>query len=268
MANRTAIADTVRSRWLPKMQVFMENDQGRDFVAGDLHGQYSLLMQELEEIGFDASVDRLFLLGDLIDRGPESMECLTLPYQPWCFSIAGNHEQMMLDALLTKDGDEAAFINWIRNGGGWALEYDLEELRMVAQDLVAKMPLAIELLVDDRRLGLVHAGVSSGIWGQFDRQRDMWTRDLMRPTEDRFVPDSPIIQGIDGVAVGHCIREGVTVRGNVVGMDLGAARGHIPAVWAANELLDAVDAHLRSGKVTTEYKPVATFQNSESLSFG
>lgn len=266
MTYTAADADTVRSRWLPKMQVFMENEHGRDFVAGDLHGQYTLLMQVLDEIGFDSSVDRLFLLGDLIDRGPESMQCLTLPYQPWCFSVAGNHEQMMLDAISGDSGE--ALRHWVSNGGGWMLQEEPGELRMLAEDLVAQLPLAIELQSGDRRLGMIHAGVTSGVWGKFDRMRDMWTRDLMRPTEDRFVPDSPIVEGIDAVAVGHCIREGVTVRGNVIGMDVGAARGYAPAVWAVDELLEAVDAHLRTGKVTTEYKPVDSLLSTPSLSFG
>jgi len=52
---------------------FACNAVGRDFAVGDIHGCFSHLRRSLEAIGFDASVDRLFSVGDLIDRGPESI---------------------------------------------------------------------------------------------------------------------------------------------------------------------------------------------------
>ena len=50
---------------------FEENATGRDFVVGDLHGMFSHLEALLNEVAFDESADRLFSVGDLIDRGPE-----------------------------------------------------------------------------------------------------------------------------------------------------------------------------------------------------
>lgn len=246
-----------------RLMAFPENTTGRDFVAGDLHGQYRLLMAELDELGFDGSKDRLFLLGDLIDRGPESYDCLHLPYQPWCFSVLGNHEEMMLRTLVDEEPGMAT--HWFRNGGKWILDEDLDDLAVVARGLVANLPLAIEVPFQGRALGLIHAGVTSGVWGRFNPQRDVWTRDLMEPNHDWDVPDNPFIKGIDVVAVGHTIREGVTVRGNVVGMDLGAARGNVPAVWEVPQLFEALDAHLRSGKVTTEYKPLRSEQEPSAF---
>jgi hypothetical protein len=48
------------------------NQVGRDFVVGDIHGCFSKLSAELERLRFDRDVDRLFSVGDLVDRGPES----------------------------------------------------------------------------------------------------------------------------------------------------------------------------------------------------
>lgn len=231
-----------------------ENTKGRDFVAGDLHGQYTLLMNQLDDVDFDEAVDRLLLVGDLIDRGPESFDCLHLPYRPWCFSVLGNHELMMLQAMIGQESE--AVIGWFQNGGQWVLNEDWDDLLCVAKDLVANLPLALEVPCQERRLGLIHAGVTSGVWGEFDALRDVWTRDLMKPTHDWYVPDDPVVEGIDAVAVGHTIREGVTLRGNVVGMDVGAARGKAPEVWEVCALLEAVESHQRSGRVTTEFKPL------------
>ena len=51
---------------------FELNNKGRDYVVGDIHGCFSLLSKELYEIGFDEKTDRLFSVGDLVDRGTES----------------------------------------------------------------------------------------------------------------------------------------------------------------------------------------------------
>ena len=61
------------------MHIFIpKNIKGRDFVVGDIHGHYDLLKTELKTVGFDKQKDRLFSVGDIIDRGPKSEECLTL----------------------------------------------------------------------------------------------------------------------------------------------------------------------------------------------
>ena len=40
----------------------------------DIHGQFDALMKMLEKIQF-SDEDELYILGDVIDRGPKSMEC-------------------------------------------------------------------------------------------------------------------------------------------------------------------------------------------------
>src|SRR3546814_14755908 len=73
------------------------NKVGSDFIVGDLHGCLDLLQVELDRVGFDRAKDRLFSVGDLIDRGPDSMGCLRLLREPWFFAARGNHEDMLLD---------------------------------------------------------------------------------------------------------------------------------------------------------------------------
>ena len=68
------------------------NTKGNDYVVGDIHGHAKKLLKQLDGIGFDATVDRLICVGDLIDRGPESIEALALLNEPWFFSVLGNHE--------------------------------------------------------------------------------------------------------------------------------------------------------------------------------
>lgn len=63
--------------------LFKENTNGRDFVVGDLHGCFKEFVEKLKEINFDYSTDRMFSVGDLIDRGEDSIKCLRLIKTPW-----------------------------------------------------------------------------------------------------------------------------------------------------------------------------------------
>lgn len=97
------------------VQIFEPNLVGRDFVIGDLHGAFELFNKLLKNIAFDPTKDRMFSVTDLVDRGPDSLECLCLLKKPWFHGVLANHEQMMLEAF---DGGYMGQF-WIRNGGLW-----------------------------------------------------------------------------------------------------------------------------------------------------
>ena len=46
---------------------------GKKYVISDLHGQFVLLQLLLEKIEFSAN-DELYILGDIMDRGPNSID--------------------------------------------------------------------------------------------------------------------------------------------------------------------------------------------------
>lgn len=100
------------------IKTFEPNEQGRDFVIGDLHGSASCLDNLLEHLDFDQSRDRMFSVGDLVDRGPEPLACLGLIDQDWFHCTLSNHEQMMLEAFFGGPTGEY----WFMNGGSWGME--------------------------------------------------------------------------------------------------------------------------------------------------
>ena len=93
------------------------------YVIGDLHGCYSLLMQELKNLNFDFHNDLLFCTGDLIDRGTENLECISLLEQPWFVTVRGNHEEM----CITGQFDPSIKDIHRRHGGEWF--YQLPQLK-------------------------------------------------------------------------------------------------------------------------------------------
>lgn len=100
------------------LKTFEVNTTGRDFVVGDLHGSYSAFLNLLKGIDFDKSVDRMFSVGDLVDRGPDSVSCLSLLREPWFNATLANHEAMMIDKF--NGGWSGAY--WYQNGGRWGME--------------------------------------------------------------------------------------------------------------------------------------------------
>lgn len=141
------------------------NTSGRDFVVGDVHGHYSQLQRQLNRLGFDSAVDRLFCVGDIVDRGPESEAMLGLVDQQSCFSVLGNHEAMMIAGFE----DPADADLHLSNGGHWFYE-SAPSLRKQYVDLARKWPWAIEIETPHGRVGLVHANVPRGSWDQVTDQ--------------------------------------------------------------------------------------------------
>jgi serine/threonine protein phosphatase 1 len=120
---------------------------GRDFVVGDLHGHRALLESELDRLGFDPGADRLFSVGDLIDRGPDSLGTLALLEQPWFHAVLGNHELMLLNWLGLHDSRLHSRRAFESGGGRWVLEAAMRHrktLRRLA-DRVAALPLALHV---------------------------------------------------------------------------------------------------------------------------
>jgi serine/threonine protein phosphatase 1 len=147
------------------VQRFPRNAVGRDFVVGDIHGMFAQLRLLLARVSFDPRCDRLFSVGDLVDRGPGSQEALQWLRQAWFHACRGNHEQFAIDSV-----DPAELDHWVRhNGGGWWLDLSLEERRVFRQAFLA-MPLAMEVETDSGLVGIVHADVPPGLdWDRFVR---------------------------------------------------------------------------------------------------
>src|SRR3546814_4769251 len=78
---------------------FPPNKKGRDFVVGDIHGHFKLLTAALNNLDFNPELDRIFSVGDLIDRGPDSIDILKWLEKPWFHAVRGNHEQMLIDCI-------------------------------------------------------------------------------------------------------------------------------------------------------------------------
>lgn len=219
-----------------RLQTFTKNEQGRDFVVGDIHGCYTLLMNKLADIAFDFEKDRLFSVGDLIDRGPENEKCLGLIYENWFFPVIGNHELLMMNAVFNQKTPL-----WFHNGGEWILKSDLfgEDIELYAQELDLLLPFAIEITNGEKTIGIVHAEpshdwkiirdfcnkeykVKNILKGKTLDKKDAITFYRMTWGRTRHkINKTENINNIDQVIVGHTINFNPLNLGNVRYIDTG-----------------------------------------------
>jgi serine/threonine protein phosphatase 1 len=178
----------------------------------------------LDENNFDAEHDRLFSVGDLVDRGPESHLALQWLAKPWFFACRGNHEQFVLDSA---DPEQREL--WVNhNGGEWWLDLtDAERQRFI--DEIARIPLVLEVTTRQGIVGIVHADVPPTMsWDEFTKRLDrgdedaifyaMWSRNRIAGA----IASLPVKGRVDRVYCGHTpTREAVTVD-NVHYIDTGA----------------------------------------------
>lgn len=195
---------------------------GRDFVIGDLHGMYEPLQNWIDQEKFNPVTDRLFSVGDLIDRGPDSIKCLELLDQNWFYAVQGNHERFMIDSLL--HNLEAAYSSWLINGGSWTLEENEKELVKWAERL-DQLPVTISIEQEDSLpIGIVHAEFHLDHWDdrlRFEGVNDheitpmLWSRSQIKNRIEKNV------QGVAQIYCGHTPIEAITKLGNCIFIDLG-----------------------------------------------
>lgn len=95
------------------------------YVMSDIHGQYEAYQDVLAQISFEtfSKRDKLYILGDVIDRGGDSMKILhhIMANPDKITLLMGNHELMMVESLPTAKINnlfhETAQL-WLNNGGG------------------------------------------------------------------------------------------------------------------------------------------------------
>ena len=90
---------------------------GRDFVVGDVHGEFDTLEAMLASVRVRPGRDRLFALGDLVDRGPRSADALAWMENGQIeLSVRGNHEQMLRERIEAAESERER----MRNGSSVA----------------------------------------------------------------------------------------------------------------------------------------------------
>ncbi|PWJ44601.1 metallophosphoesterase family protein [Sediminitomix flava] len=167
------------------------SDSGKRWAISDLHGCLMTFDKLLDEIHFKTQ-DQLFLLGDLIDRGPDSkgllnriIELKESGYQIHC--LRGNHEEMLLDHVYNYSSTlrEYALIH-----GVLPLLDENEQIPSRFLNFFEELPYYFEL----DNAYLVHAGFNFEIDDPLsDTNAMIWTREL--PSSSNWLNGKKLIHG-------------------------------------------------------------------------
>jgi serine/threonine protein phosphatase 1 len=212
----------------------------RTLAISDIHGERERFERLLDEVGYEPAEDELILLGDYVDRGPDSRGVVDLVVglrENGATVLMGNHERMMLDAFA---GDPDAIERWFRNGARATLRsyrHPAARSKRIPRSLRSTPRLAahLEFLAalrcyhESGGTVFVHGGVDPGAEpADTDPHTLMWIRDrffrhysgartvVFGHTATEFIHGSPDVYfgdnnviGIDGgVAYGgplHCL---------------------------------------------------------------
>lgn len=214
----------------------------RVYAIGDVHGCFNLLAElfqliEQDSVKRENAKTKIIILGDMIDRGPQSAEVCRLLYglrdYDGVVCLKGNHEKAMIDAL---NGDLNALRFWMDFGGAWTLlswgvDANLVQSAHLGESwqrkLIAAFREAIPAEIAEwmARLPIchregdyffVHAGIRPGVSLASQTEEDMlWIREPFLSSWRRH--EAVVIHG-------HSETDVVTFSNNRIGIDTAAYR--------------------------------------------
>lgn len=197
------------------------------YVISDIHGYMNRFFDVLQKAEFDWDNDELYVLGDIIDRGPHSAEMLHWAVEEAPDNVhflLGNHEDMAYSTL--KDIEEWISINtllydnpWSWNGGYETLEKLIEnygyEWCHKAANWIKSLPIYFNIELNGKSILMVHAGITTGririsddfIGNGYDKMIDIpkigkvWSQHLLWIRERWFYDKTPY--PYDYIIFGH-----------------------------------------------------------------
>jgi serine/threonine protein phosphatase 1 len=214
---------------------------GNVYVVGDIHGCYNLLMNHLNTIGFDFKNDLLIAVGDLVDRGVQNLECVSLLDETWFTSIRGNHEELCIHGRYDQSYKDCH----ISNGGQWFYDLDQKTQHKIAEKFT-KLPVVLEVNHGGKKYGFVHGHIEQNDWEQFKASfkalyrdnptmRDpfelaLWGRDRIDTDNKKYTH----VTGVDQVFMGHTVVLKPFKRDNCYYIDTGAVHYGVLGLFKLN----------------------------------
>lgn len=137
-------------------ELVIENDK-RLFIIGDLHGCFDLYKNWCDKYNVTYE-DVVISVGDVIDRGKNSKECLDeFLIKQNRFMVLGNHEERMVNAVHDSQ-------LWMYNGGSETILSIGEDNYEYYTNLLKKLPVYLRIQYGDLKLGVAHAEIPNFIY--------------------------------------------------------------------------------------------------------
>jgi len=194
------------------------------FIVGDVHGCFNELMLLLKKAGYSPKEHRLILVGDLINKGPDSFKTLNWVRKTETETVIGNHEMKFIEAIefdkvlppLLKELREQMgqklydWIEWIKS---WPVYIETEDFLVIHGGVVpgehpgrSELKYLLNIRCWDSRTKSIHS-IGYPAWHDFYNSSKL-------------------------VVYGHWARQGLKIRKNSIGLDTGCVYGgRLTGVW-------------------------------------
>ena len=238
------------------------------YVISDIHGEYDKFVELLKKIKFK-DTDTLYILGDVVDRGPHPIKTLLmLMNMTNVICLVGNHELMALECLefLMKEITDKSIdemdenminnlLTWQANGSSTTLDefYELDaDLKQDVIDFIKDFSIYEEVKVEGRNYLLVHAGL--GNYSPENDIEDYSLHDLVWARADydtQYFEDTYVVTGHTPTQIieGNPRPGYIYKKNNHIAIDCGA---HFPGGRLAVICLDTGEEFYSSEKTNGE----------------
>jgi serine/threonine protein phosphatase 1 len=186
----------------------------RRFVIGDIHGCYHSFKKMIEKKIVPTKKDKIFLLGDYINKGPHSAKTvdyiLNLISEGYrIYPLRGNHE----DTVLRTEEESPEILSWLLKDSPDLLEN--KRLKPKYRDFFKSLPYYYEL----DKFFIVHAGFNFKKEEPFkDKISMLWRRKF--DNDYNFTGGKTIIHGHQPENIEQ-ILESINKKSDVIGLDNG-----------------------------------------------
>lgn len=216
--------------------------ESRIFAVGDLHGHFDqwirLHKQLIEDAKFDIRKDKLVFVGDMVDGGEQTKQVLDWvivnqrAYPENIIALCGNHEDLLLDALVYNGRIYGSYDLWWGQGGRETYKSFLPEGMNSYEKAISQVKdhITVEYLDWMRKLPLfyetdryffVHAGLIPGMTIEQHKEslekNDKDVREYMLWVRDSFIQSN--YDWKKKIIFGHTCSHNPIVMDNKIGLD-------------------------------------------------
>jgi len=203
----------------------------RKIVVGDVHGCRVEFEKLLKKVDFDPLSDELYLVGDLINKGPDSLGVIHTAISAQATIVAGNHELHFLNAIRENTLEKhSSFLEMSREWTPKTLEW------------VCSWIESLPLYHENKDFLMLHAGMDPVLPLEMQSPKTLCTiRNLKNgdPWHKAYTGKKPVVYG-------HWALQGRHFTKNTFGLDSGCVYGReLSALIFPEKRLVSVSAEKR-----------------------
>ncbi len=231
------------------------NNRQKTFIVGDVHGCFNELLDLLDKAQCRPMDHRIILLGDLINKGPDSFKVLVWAKKNQVEMVLGNHELKLIQSVEEQSVEKKKSLS---NPSGQLDSFNqLEDLKL--EELKNQMGVQLmdwinwiktwPLYIEEKDFLAVHGGLIPG--EHPSQSQPEWLVNIRywdgkKPSDkesgNRAWHD--LYRGSKLVVYAHWAKQGLTIKKNSIGLDTGCVYGgKLTGLWLKERKIVQVPSH-------------------------